>query len=369
MVSMDDDTDHDLLAFMRKALGLTDAPPSKGPPDTGVLRSAEYIYDNAIDVALDMRSCKDAAETILTCMQHAHYGTETWDGHALHPHSKDQEQIDFIFTMDLLNFSFWSDDPRSPFEVEYNGTRESGYWALVAALRRALDEGIPITSPYFWVDTDVCTDELLTHVFRSATSTPFPMLPERIACLREAGDILCREFNGSFVNCIKEADESAAALVNLVVAEFPCFRDEATFQGRKIHFYKRAQILVADVWASFNGTSYGTFRDINTLTMFADYRIPQILHTLGCLIFSPPLDAAIRDRRPIPPQSTWELEIRGCTIHCVELIRREIVTKHPEASGSVNAVLIDFFLYDTAKEWELKGRQMIPPHRTRSIWY
>jgi hypothetical protein len=57
----------------------------------------------------------------------------------------------------------------------------------------------------------------------------------------------------------------------------------------------------------------------------------------------------------------------GCSIWCVELIRREILRKHPDAK--VNAILIDFFLYDTMKEQELAGLERIPHHRTRSIWY
>jgi hypothetical protein len=52
----------------------------------------------------------------------------------------------------------------------------------------------------------------------------------------------------------------------------------------------------------------------------------------------------------------------------VELLRQEIASQHPEAK--VNAILIDFFLYDTMKEIEKAGEQdVIPHHRTRSIWY
>jgi hypothetical protein len=40
---------------------------------------------------------------------------------------------------------------------------------------------------------------------------------------------------------------------------------------------------------------------------------------------------------------------------------------HPEAR--VNAILIDFFLYDTIKEMEAAGQESVPHHRTRSIWY
>lgn len=39
-----------------------------------------------------------------------------------------------------------------------------------------------------------------------------------------------------------------------------------------MYIYKRAQILIADIWSSFAGTSLGTFYDIDTITMFADYR-------------------------------------------------------------------------------------------------
>jgi len=42
------------------------------------------------------------------------------------------------------------------------------------------------------------------------------------------------------------------------------------------------------------------------------------------------------------------------SFRAVELIRREILARHPEATN-VNAVLIDFFLYDLAKERETAG--------------
>ncbi len=57
----------------------------------------------------------------------------------------------------------------------------------------------------------------------------------------------------------------------------------------------------------------------------------------------------------------------ACSIWCVELIKREILRHHPDAH--VNAILIDFFLYDTMKELEAAGQESIPHHRTRSIWY
>jgi hypothetical protein len=49
---------------------------------------------------------------------------------------------------------------------------------------------IAITSSDFWQNEDECTEEVLAHVFRSATEEQIPMFKERIACLREAGQVL-----------------------------------------------------------------------------------------------------------------------------------------------------------------------------------
>lgn len=43
---------------------------------------------------------------------------------------------------------------------------------------------------------------------------------------------------------------------------------------------------------------------------YPDYRVPQSLHSLGVLIYSPPLDYHIRGLRPIEPGHTWEVQLR-----------------------------------------------------------
>lgn len=73
----------------------------------------------------------------------------------------------------------------------------------------------------------------------------------------------------SVVHLIEKANGSAGRLVNLLAKHFPSFRDETRFDGRKVRLMKRAQIFVADLWASMNGKGYGAFEDIDHLTMFA----------------------------------------------------------------------------------------------------
>lgn len=291
----DDDVDHELLDLLRKSLGIGTGDPA-APPETKVLKDAEYIYDNSVDVALDMRHTKLAAVEILKQMQEREYGTKTWSEHELHPKAKDESTVNFIFIMDLLNFSFWSEKTeRERFSVRYKEKSWTGYWSLVAALQRALEDEIPITTPSFWTNEEECSEEVLRNVFRSETEEMIPMFEERVRCLREAGqvikevrlrrsentisfdsidDLTFQEFDSSVAVLIEDAKNSAAGLVNLLAERFSCFRDEGRFDGKKVRFLKRAQIFVADLWAAFEGESYGGFNDIDKITMFAGTTSP-----------------------------------------------------------------------------------------------
>ena len=205
----DDEQDFELLELLRKSLGLNDVAVA-GPAETRVLESAEHIYKNSVDVAIDMRGTKAAATTIRGLMEEKEYSCKTWSEHELHPKVKEKGTVDFVFTMDLLNFSFWSDcsSAGKRYLVEYAGRRWTGYWSLVAALQRALEEGmstisdrvltwhltiigIPITSPGFWVSQCYeCTSDTIKHVLRSVTLEDMPLMEDRISCLQEAGQIL-----------------------------------------------------------------------------------------------------------------------------------------------------------------------------------
>ena len=140
-MSDDDEADPSLLILLRKSLHYAN-PLCPTKPETGVLRSAEYIYDNSIDVAIDSASTRRAASIIYNLMQSKQHSIRSWSAHDLHPKAEDEGTLNFIFTMDLLNFSFWSEKPEEQrFAVDYRGKRWTGYWSLVASLRRALEEG------------------------------------------------------------------------------------------------------------------------------------------------------------------------------------------------------------------------------------
>lgn len=112
--------------------------------------------------------------------------------------------------------------------------------------------------------------------------------------------------------------------------------------------------------------------------MFADYRVAQILNHICVLTYSPHLCTLLESEVDLPSGSFEEICIRVASILAVEAIRDHITPNRTEESGSeINSVLIDFWLWDTAKMIEeghttidgITTKEILPHHRTRSIWY
>lgn len=89
-----------------------------------------------------------------------------------------------------------------------------------------------------------------------------PLLEERARILKEVGAVLHAKFSSSFVRLVESAQKSAVRLLGILTENFPNFQDHAIFKGRQVHFYKRAQILIGDIWAHFQGKGVGEFKDI-----------------------------------------------------------------------------------------------------------
>jgi hypothetical protein len=144
------------------------------------------------------------------------------------------------------------------------------------------------------------------------------------------------------------------------------FRDTVVYKGALIHFYKRAQILIGDIWAAY-GRSLDpndkySFHDLNELTMFADYRVPQILRHMGILQYSPALAAIVDSKQEVLFASDEETEIRAATIIAVELLQQELFRQ----GLGLLVIEVDWLLW----QWGEKVKDDIEPHhRTLTIYY
>lgn len=204
--------------------------------------------------------------------------------------------------------------------------------------------------------------------------TKAPLLEDRVKCLHEVGSKLIDKYDGKFENVVREASGSAKSLLKIIVDEFSCFRDEADYCGKRVAIYKRAQILIGDVYACYRGEGIGKFDDIDDeITMFADYRVPQVLVHFGSLKYSDELMQELKDDKILLNGEEKEVEIRGASIYIVEeakeIVRQLLKEKDPEMClKNVNSILIDHFLWDYRRA-NAEMLTYVPFHKTFSVYY
>ncbi|CAG5136308.1 unnamed protein product [Candidula unifasciata] len=340
----------------------------------GVLNPREaghYITDNSSDVFIEDKGVKYLANMLHDRVKKGDFDVTMWRGHELNPQTMDEDAINWVFVSAVLNFSFWSEKETEKYIVKYKEKEYTGYWALCAAINRALTEGYEFTNPSFYASVD---SDTLKKIFRSESAYDIPMLSEREQVLHEAGKVLLEKFQGRFVNVIKQADKSAQHLLKLVVQYFSSFQDVAEFKGKKVGIYKRAQILIGDIWGCCEGKGLGEFHDFDTITMFADYRIPQALVYFGVLRYSEQLMNKLKQGYLFTSGEQLEVEIRGVSLWACELVRDHILNLHEidshqrEGKTNICAILVDHYLWDTRREIADKMDD-IPFHRCRGIYY
>ena len=315
----------------------------------GVLASTRRVVERAQSVRIDQPAIDHLAVRIAS----HELTTAGWDSD-LHWSDGTDATANFILVLDALNFCFWG-EPR--WIVNYRGNRYNGYAALAAALTRALNDGIPLTDAAFLAKID----EVQLGAILAGEQT-IPLLPERVDNLREVGRVLQGRYSGQFSALIRTANGSAVALVQRVVDEFSSFRDVALYPGAEVFFYKRAQILASDLHGAFNGAGLGAFHDLDQLTAFADYKVPQVLRALGVLHYEPKLSRLIEERVELRAGSAYEIEIRAATVWAVEELRRSLVNH----GLNLPAYQLDWTLWQLGQDLPASSS---PYHRTRTIYY
>ncbi|GAB4312062.1 MAG: hypothetical protein Kow0097_13710 [Candidatus Bipolaricaulota bacterium] len=233
-----------------------------------------------------------------------------WEGR-YHFRGEEETTLRYLLCLDALNFCFW---PRSgPRGGKWavpgpEGEGLTGYFALAWALRRAAEGAPSFFEPQALADA---TPDRVRAVLGE-----IPLLPWRVRALREVGAALLRF--GSAREFFARAGGSCRRLVELVTAHLPLFRDAARYRGRQVLFHKRAQILCADLWGTFGGEGPGALRDLDWLTAFADYKLPQLLWAHGAFVLHPSLAERVRHLVPLASGSPEEVELRAATVVAVD---------------------------------------------------
>jgi hypothetical protein len=280
----------------------------------------------------------------------------SWDREH-HFRGSDEETLAYLLVLDTLNFCFWPPQGKSRWEVEYRGKSFSGYYAMSLSLKRALEEGIPLT------DAGYLAGMSSSELQRILTGRgELQLMDRRVENVCELGRVLLEDFQGSAHELVASARKSAVTLVRTLSSRLSSFRDVAAYEGKKVFFYKRAQLLAADIHGAFGGEGWGTFTDMEKLTAFADYKLPQVLRHVGVLDYAAPLAEMIDGLVYLDPGSPEEVEIRANTIWAVELMRQEM----ERLGRKLMAYEIDWILWNLGQDDEFRQK---PYHRTVTIYY
>jgi len=313
----------------------------------------------------------------------------------------------YILALDSINFCFW---PEPGYEYEDLATTltraaQADHPQQQEQLARMKQQQQPrgtknsdvlsLVSPDFALSAtklqNMSVDAMrdLFARFHSKGGRIPPDMEKRCALWNEVGRVLNEKFDGSATALIERAHGSAPALVQLLVDHFPGFRDhhhspncseqQPHHHEDCLYFYKSAQICVGD----WNAALDLQLRDLDMLTTFADYRVPQLLRHHQVLRYAPDLAAAVDAQRQLAAGSAEELSIRAATVAAVEYLVEELKRQqqqqsapntNPSSDGQQQqqqqwtAVSTDWYLWQVGERQNASG-QLQPHHRVRTIYY
>ena len=317
-----------------------------------VLKTAQEVAEKSLLVKIDEQAlmnfaAKLSAEKIAAPSWNTFY----------HFYGKKEETIAYLLVLDSINFCFWPAIGNPKWEVEYQSEKLSGYFALAASLKKALESGVPLTNAQYLA-------KLSLKEFKKflGGTGDLQLLEFRVRSLNELGQMLMREYQGKAYALVEAAAQSALQLVRLVADKLPSFRDKAEYQGKKVFFYKRAQLFAADLCGASQGKEWGFFHDIDLLTAFADYKLPQVLRHVEVLRYEKALAQKVDHHTLLDAGSPEEVEIRANTIWAVELIRQELLVQ----GKNLKAMEIDWILWNLGQQEDYRKH---PYHRTLTVFY
>lgn len=294
-----------------------------------VLRDSIWVMENARQVFVAQNKIDEFADlqTELTLV------VPEWE-RRYHFVGNEEDTVAYLLILAAMNFG--ACQPKA-WLYQRGDERLDGYFAVSHALKMAMENGIPLGCADF---LGQMTLGQLRDIFPGTGELPF--FDRRVEMFHEVAKVLEDHFGGKAIGLIGQANHSAMSLLNLVADYFPSFSDVASYGGKRVAFYKRAQIFVGDLFGTFEGQGCGHFFDIERMTAFADDSLPFILRKMGLLCYADSLARKVDGRVEIAAGSMEEVEIRAGSIVAIERVRRALADR-----GIIrNSVQLDWIFWN-----------------------
>jgi len=269
--------------------------------------------------------------------------------------------IDFIMVGNAIDSAFTDFKTHVKFQTDYLSEHPSDADAMMACLKRAMDNGIPILDGKFLARV---TRGELNKIF--AGNIEMPMLDEKMEVFHQVGEILAAKYDGRFRNFVKSCPprlyDNGKGLIDRLVSDFPRYKDVSPYDGHEVKFYKLAQLGAWGMYSGLAGTGTFELEDADKMTAFADYIVPVGLRVMGITSYSPALENAINMFQMIPQDSPQEVEIRAHCLYATALLREEInKLRGPDMQVIIPQIDARIWTHYHTTHW--------PHHLTKTIMY
>ena len=253
-----------------------------------------------------------------------------------------REIINFLLLYHTIgDFCFWG-DPK--WEIDSEVGKLDGSYAIMYILINRFKNNNDFNMSY-----EDFADMLKGNV-------EIPLLKERYNCLVEMNSYL-DSIGRDFYDEIKDIKVDIE-LLDYIVSNFSYFKDESTYEGEIIYFYKRAQLIVSDI-LHVRKMLENIQVDYSNLLGCADYKIPQVMNSLGMLDYDYNLEYKLATRVEIEEGDPMEVEIRADDLVVIDYIYEKL-------DGKVCRMDINDYIWLLGQD---KSKINKNYHRTKTIHY
>lgn len=252
--------------------------------------------------------------------------------------------INFLLMFEAIDYSFWG-NPK--WTINANGVLKDGSDALLYIMLNYAKNNDSL-------DFGNLTLDEFSKILKG--NVEIPLLNERYETLRYISKIVNQKMNGNFYNATKKYTKDED-LFNYIISNFECFKDERDYNNKKIYFYKLAQLLTSDI-LHLREEIEKIQVDYSNLIGCADYKIPQILRSLGIIEYNEELTKIVDGKEQLEISSKYEVEIRASQIVVIDYIKSKI--------NDVNSIDINDYLFAYSKKVKAMAK---PYHLCRCTNY
>ena len=251
--------------------------------------------------------------------------------------------INFLLYFEVIDYSFWG-EPK--WTIETSEGMKDGSDALMYSMIKHVNTCGKVNFG------DMELDEF-AYILKG--NVDIPLLSIRYDTMIDIKKIVDYQMNGDFYNYIKNIRDDRE-LFELIISKFNRFKDQRIYNGKRVYFYKLAQLLVSDI-LHIREKLEGIDVDYSHLVGCADYKIPQIMRGLGITKYNEELSNLVDNRQRIGVSSKFEVEIRASVIVVLDYISKKLY--------NTKTIDINDYFFLASKKVKVKK----PYHLTRNPNY